>query len=169
MDSDHRPRAYQARALTGWAMGLYFARVRSLSEIFSFRKMWNILLCKMWNILRMRNILLRKMWFSLHARRHFTRDAYFTNPAGIYLTENASAFSLVEVRGFEPLTPCLQGRCSPSWATPPKLGTTHHTMCFAQTRTKKIEQQPNGLIVLSWYCFLFKNFGNLFRRSPHSP
>ena len=27
--------------------------------------------------------------------------------------------SLVEVRGFEPLTPCLQGRCSPSWAIPP--------------------------------------------------
>ena len=23
--------------------------------------------------------------------------------------------------GFEPMTPCLQGRCSPSWATPPKL------------------------------------------------
>ena len=26
----------------------------------------------------------------------------------------------VEMRGFEPLTPCLQGRCSPNWATPPK-------------------------------------------------
>ena len=25
----------------------------------------------------------------------------------------------VEMRGFEPLTPCLQGRCSPNWATPP--------------------------------------------------
>ena len=23
------------------------------------------------------------------------------------------------MRGFEPLTPCLQGRCSPNWATPP--------------------------------------------------
>ena len=29
--------------------------------------------------------------------------------------------SLVEMMGFEPMTPCLQGRCSPSWATPPKL------------------------------------------------
>ena len=27
---------------------------------------------------------------------------------------------LVEMRRIELLTPCLQGRCSPSWATPPK-------------------------------------------------
>ena len=27
---------------------------------------------------------------------------------------------MVEMMGFEPMTPCLQGRCSPSWATPPK-------------------------------------------------
>ena len=26
---------------------------------------------------------------------------------------------MVEMKGIEPLTPCLQGRCSPSWATPP--------------------------------------------------
>ena len=26
---------------------------------------------------------------------------------------------LMEMEGFEPLTPCLQGRCSPNWATPP--------------------------------------------------
>ena len=25
----------------------------------------------------------------------------------------------MEIKGFEPLTPCLQGRCSPNWATPP--------------------------------------------------
>ena len=29
---------------------------------------------------------------------------------------------LVEMKGFEPLTPCLQGRCSPNWATPPYSG-----------------------------------------------
>ena len=29
--------------------------------------------------------------------------------------------TLVEIKGFEPLTPCLQSRCSPSWATPPYL------------------------------------------------
>ena len=31
----------------------------------------------------------------------------------------SSYSSLVEMMGFEPMTPCLQGRCSPSWATPP--------------------------------------------------
>ena len=30
-------------------------------------------------------------------------------------------FELVEMRRIELLTPCLQGRCSPSWATPPNL------------------------------------------------
>ena len=29
---------------------------------------------------------------------------------------------LVEMMGFEPMTPCLQGRCSPSWAIPPFIG-----------------------------------------------
>ena len=28
---------------------------------------------------------------------------------------------LVENRGFEPLTPCLQSRCSPNWANSPKM------------------------------------------------
>ena len=27
----------------------------------------------------------------------------------------------VEIKGFEPLTPCLQGRCSPNWAIPPLI------------------------------------------------
>ena len=31
-------------------------------------------------------------------------------------------FFLVEIKGIEPLTPCLQSRCSPSWAKPPFLG-----------------------------------------------
>ena len=29
--------------------------------------------------------------------------------------------SLVEIKRFELLTPCLQGRCSPNWAIPPHL------------------------------------------------
>ena len=35
--------------------------------------------------------------------------------------------SMVEMMGFEPMTPCLQGRCSPSWATPPLGGRTKWT------------------------------------------
>ena len=61
VDSNHRPRAYQARALTTWAMSPFRFRQRFVS---------------------------------------------------IFLP-------LVEMMGFEPMTPCLQGRCSPNWATPP--------------------------------------------------
>ena len=35
------------------------------------------------------------------------------------LTSFSAWFAVVEMMGFEPMTPCLQGRCSPSWATPP--------------------------------------------------
>ena len=59
MDSNHRPHAYQACALTSWAMSPLYRYLR------------------------------------LRLRR------------------------LVEVSGIEPLTPCLQGRCSTSWAKPP--------------------------------------------------
>ena len=35
-----------------------------------------------------------------------------------YMVKNlydfSAVYSLVELRGFEPLTPCLQGRCSPN-------------------------------------------------------
>ena len=65
VDSNHRPRAYQARALTTWAMSP-FSSSRFLRPLF---------------------------------------------PGDFRL--------LVEMMGFEPMTPCLQGRCSPSWATPP--------------------------------------------------
>ena len=30
-------------------------------------------------------------------------------------------FIKMEINGIEPLTPCLQGRCSPSWAIPPNM------------------------------------------------
>ena len=62
VDSNHRPHAYQACALTCWAMSpcLYL-----ISRIPCSKK------------------------------------------------------TLVEMRGIEPLTPCLQSRCSPSWAIPP--------------------------------------------------
>ena len=61
VDSNHRPRAYQARALTTWAM------------------------------------------------RHYGYLSRFPH------------VPLVEMMGIEPMTPCLQGRCSPSWATPPSV------------------------------------------------
>ena len=72
MDSNHRPRAYQARALATWAMSP----------------------CS--------------FWF-----RPFV-------PAVLTLLSFVCfVCTLVEMMGFEPMTPCLQGRCSPNWATPP--------------------------------------------------
>ena len=42
--------------------------------------------------------------------------------------------SLVEMRRVELLTPCLQGRCSPNWATPPRLSALPYSICFANHR-----------------------------------
>ena len=67
VDSNHRPRAYQARALTCWAMS------------------------------------------------PFSLPMYLVHLFAIFVKLSL----LVEMMGFEPMTPCLQGRCSPSWATPP--------------------------------------------------
>ena len=78
VDSNHRPRAYQARALTTWAMSPWCFRCIS---------------------------------FSLA--------------------------TLVEMMGIEPMTPCLQGRCSPSWATPP----FNNEVLLNDFRSLKIEQQ----------------------------
>ena len=63
VDSNHRPHAYQACALTTWAMSPFLISSQSA------------------------------------------------------LARSLSL--LVEMRRIELLTPCLQGRCSPSWATPP--------------------------------------------------
>ena len=69
VDSNYRPHAYQACALTCWAMSPRYNQQRAL--------------------------LIVKYPF-------------------------APRVCVVEMSGIEPLTPCLQGRCSPSWATPPR-------------------------------------------------
>ena len=70
VDSNHRPHAYQACALTTWAM---------------------------------------------------SPCCY---PRCISPTCPSSFSEVVEMNGIEPMTPCLQSRCSPSWATPPCLSCT---------------------------------------------
>ena len=73
VESNHRPHAYQACALTFWAMSPCY----------------------------------------LHNHRNRLSRSPFLEPM-------VSVFQpMVEMKGFEPLTPCLQGRCSPNWATPP--------------------------------------------------
>ena len=96
MDSNHRPRAYQARALATWAtdrfsFGFRFVHLRRLTGFRTF------------------NSTSSSCWTS-----HDLRLRYFSNPQLML-----SLWKMVEMKGFEPLTPCLQGRCSPNWATPP--------------------------------------------------
>ena len=81
VDSNHRPRAYQARALTTWATDRYCSG--SLSD-----------------------------------------------PC---LPGESLDSLLVEMMGIEPMTPCLQGRCSPSWATPPGF---FCLQCFSRSHWK---------------------------------
>ena len=96
VDSNHRPRAYQARALTTWAMSplSYFRCISSLSP-------------------------------------------FVFLPFEVNLTlYGCRLCRLVEMMGFEPMTPCLQGRCSPNWATPPYF----RSFPLSFERSLKIEQ-----------------------------
>ena len=47
--------------------------------------------------------------------------------------------------GFEPMTPCLQGRCSPSWATPPYCG--FGFLLFSESKRKDL--RPTSLLCVS--------------------
>ena len=94
VDSNHRPRAYQARALTTWAMSQYL----SIS---------------------------------------FSKDR------------------LVEMMGFEPMTPCLQGRCSPSWATPPYVASQMN--CASHMNSLRDELASPWSIATQYLGFAFSN------------
>ena len=66
--------------------------------------------------------------------------------------------------GFEPMTPCLQGRCSPNWATPPfdwvllflhlrtfgslvgPSGLEPPTSCLSGTRSNLLSYEPMWLV-----------------------
>ena len=83
---------------------------------------------------------------------------------------------MVEISGIEPLTPCLQSRCSPSWAIPP----------YISGRTLKIKQRLNKLF-RNWPWMLYQpissdkfsierrwssrtfRYGYLVTTSPQSP
>ena len=66
--------------------------------------------------------LLRIVQFSRHNREFIVRCANFVFAFFCTAIDSAmlpSFWALVEMRRVELLTPCLQGRCSPNWATPP--------------------------------------------------
>ena len=94
MDSNHRPHDYQSCALASWAIGPYLVDTSSISLASA------------------------------------TSCPKLTHSAASPLQIKAFGFDLVplhflvEISGIEPLTSCLQGRRSPSWAKPPYL---HHS------------------------------------------
>ena len=63
----------------------------------------------------------RQIWFStlriVKEQQQYLRIADVNHPGKAYVNEQKC--ELVEDDGIEPTTPCLQSRCSPSWANPP--------------------------------------------------
>ena len=100
MDSNHRPRAYQARALTTWATNRYSCVL--ILPIFLYPCDEESNSFGIWSLYAIGNEAWSFLW---------------TSPSG-----GCRHGRLVEMMGFEPMTPCLQGRCSPNWATPPYHG-----------------------------------------------
>ena len=50
----------------------------------------------------------------LSLKRKVTKETSYINVFVPYFAFETLCVSLVEMMGFEPMTPCLQGRCSPS-------------------------------------------------------
>ena len=97
-DSNLRPYAYQAYALTTWATSPRRHKVRFV-PLPDKSKSCTPLPCSS---------------FSFQ-----TRFAGLWNEMAISGVGSLCPSPLVEMRRIKLLTPCLQGRCSPSWATPP--------------------------------------------------
>ena len=68
---------------------------------------------------------------------------------------------LVEINGIEPLTPCLQSRCSPSWAIPPhgaRAVNSHSTLLWPQLFrcVSSFLQTTFGTSLLSFHLRILK-------------
>ena len=112
VDSNHRPRAYQARALTCWAMSPRHGAAAKLALSLAWYWSSHPVLC-FWLAL------VSPMWLRLLLFGSFV--CFLTSLLCLSGQGDRSfRFTCVmEMMGFEPMTPCLQGRCSPNWATPP--------------------------------------------------
>ena len=69
-------------------------------------------------VMRNAQLLLRPAFVSHLSLREIT-TFWLTNIIIYSLFFIRYSFLLVEIIGIEPMTPCLQSRCSPSWAIPP--------------------------------------------------
>ena len=59
---------------------------------------------------------------------------------------------MVELMGIEPMTPCLQGRCSPSWAITPSKSASFFTELVRYTEKDTILLPPRVPYCLSFLC-----------------
>ena len=68
----------------------------------------------------------RYMVMYVHSTKLGKTSLRFVNRLALnsFYSNSLSCFRRMEMERFELLTPCLQGRCSPNWATPP-LGTNN--------------------------------------------
>ena len=115
MDSNHRPHAYQACALTTWATNRFLS--------------------------------LNWYWFKPSSYPFGSRHC-----------------RVVEMMGIEPMTPCLQGRCSPSWATPPYLRVCSFSMII---NNPSVASDPWKLNNKSSILAFTQNFSR--QSTPRSP
>ena len=117
VDSNHRPRAYQARALTTWAMSPWSFSVYLV--------------------------------LSLHPC-FYRASSRGTCSHSLCRSLAVRLSGLVEMMGIEPMTPCLQGRCSPSWATPPFfLGVIEFPFGHSKLNNKLIGTRKRCFLTLS--------------------
>ena len=85
-------------------------------------------------------------------------------PSASFEMSSLGSSLMVEISGIEPLTPCLQSRCSPSWAIPP----------YISGRTLKIKQRFQKFFVMLtldvWLIYFIQSV--LHRKEviqPHLP
>ena len=73
-------------------------------------------------------------------------------------------FPLVEMMGFEPMTPCLQGRCSPNWATPPLVW-----LFFDFTMNIEAENAKHSLHSEATSFIICETYGGVAQLGEHLP
>ena len=72
---------------------------------------------------------------------------YLLSLYSVFNVHCSVSWALVEMNGIEPMTPCLQSRCSPSWATPP-YSFQNEDAPFLRIKTLKIKQRLKAFPVI---------------------
>ena len=78
--------------------------------------------------------------------------------------EKVPDIKVVEVSGFEPLTPCLQSRCSTNWAIPPRYMPSKNNFNLAKS-SALIKTLIKNIIVLKICQRFYWIFGNFLSQN----